>query len=269
MGILERISHAGLEGIKVGRFKGGLTSSCIVYRLGDTVIDTGPPNQWAFVRRFLEERAIGHVLVTHHHEDHSGNGARIQRDLGRRVQAPPGAIEPLRRGFRMVLAQKVTWGRPVRFEAEPLAGDLRVGDGARLVPVPAPGHSADMTCYLEPDRGWLFSGDVYIASKPKYFRYDEDFGDQVASLRKLLAADFETLICSHRGVLPDGKGAIRAKLQYLEDLEGRIRALHAAGRSAREVRRFLLGREDGFTLFSFGAFSKQHMVDSALRRRVG
>ena len=50
MSSLSRFEHEGIEALRVGRFDLGLSSSCIVYRLGDTVVDTGPPNQWSAVR---------------------------------------------------------------------------------------------------------------------------------------------------------------------------------------------------------------------------
>jgi len=85
--------------LRTGRYNLGIGSSCIVYRLGDTVIDTGPPNQWPVVRRFLRERNVEQVLVTHHHEDHSGNGARLQRELKATVFFPPSGVALARDGF--------------------------------------------------------------------------------------------------------------------------------------------------------------------------
>ncbi len=37
-----------------------------------------------------------------------------------------------------------------------------------------PGHSADHVALFEPERGWLFLGDLYLAPKPRYLRADED-----------------------------------------------------------------------------------------------
>ncbi len=49
------------------------------------------------------------------------------------------------------------------------------------IAVHAPGHSPDMTCYLEAERGWLFTGDLYITSKPCFFRADENSARIVGS----------------------------------------------------------------------------------------
>ncbi len=50
----KRIQHDGVEGLKIGLIGSQLSTNCIPYRLGATVIDTGPPNQWR--RRLLADR---------------------------------------------------------------------------------------------------------------------------------------------------------------------------------------------------------------------
>ena len=64
-----------------------------------------------------------------------------------------------------------------------------------------------MTCFLEPERGWLFSGDLYISGRTRYLRADESVADTIDSLRRFLEVDFGTLFCSHRGPIADGKEA--------------------------------------------------------------
>ena len=39
-------------GTRVGRFNLGINTTFIVYRMGDTLIDTGPSNQWREVSRY-------------------------------------------------------------------------------------------------------------------------------------------------------------------------------------------------------------------------
>ncbi len=250
----------------MGRFGGGISTACIVYRLGTTVIDTGPPNQWAKVRRFLAERQVGRVLLTHHHEDHSGNGGRVAREWNARVAIPAAGIEPMRDGFRLRPYQRLVWGKPVRFTPEAVPEVVELDGGLALRAVPTPGHSPDSTSYLEPDRGWLFCGDLYIASKPRFLRADEDVDETIASLRHVLRLDFATLFCAHRGVLTDGKAAIGAKLDYLVSLRDRVRALHDEGRSVNEITRLLLGRERPMSFFTLFHFSKRNLVRACLAR---
>lgn len=262
--MIERIEHDGIEGIRVGRLTSRINTTCIVYRIGSTVIDTGPPNQWRNVRRFLEERAVRQVVVTHHHEDHSGNLAPIRRSLEPEIYSPPAGIAPLRDGFVLRTYQKVLWGRPERVVAEVMPREIAIGDGRLLRPLGSPGHSPDMTCYLEPQRGWLFTGDLFISQRTRYLRRDEDVGQHIESLRRVLSLDFETVLCSHRGVVPSGKEALRAKLDCLEGLCERVRQLRGEGRSAAEITRSLLGREDLMSWLTGFHFSKRNLVRSCL-----
>ena len=87
-----------VECVRVGRTKWALNTAVYFYRVGDVLVDTGSPNQSAAVREFasLHRNRLRTVLVTHHHEDHGGNGAMLQREFGMRVFAPQNAIQPLR-----------------------------------------------------------------------------------------------------------------------------------------------------------------------------
>ena len=259
-----RFGHEGVEGLRTGRYNLGISSSCIVYLLGATVIDTGPPNQWPVVRRFLQERNVEQVLVTHHHEDHGGNGARLQRELEATVFFPPSGVTLARDGFPLRAYQRVIWGTPKRFVPQAMPDELSVGGGFRLRAVHAPGHSPDMTCYLEVERGWLFTGDLYITSKPLFFRADENMDEQIESLRRVVDLEFETVFCAHRGVVTDGQRAIRAKLDYLISLRDEIQHLHSEGRSVAEITKTLLGREKLTSLITLYHFSKRNLVRACL-----
>ena len=264
--IPRRFQHEGVEGLRTGRFDLGISSSCILYRLGSTVIDTGPPNQWRVVRKFLSERDVDRVLITHHHEDHSGNGARLERDMKADVFIPGEGVELMKSGFALRAYQRIIWGTPLRFEPQPIPNDLPLPDGITLRAVPAPGHSIDMTCYLEPNRGWLFAGDLYIASKPRFLRADENVDQQIDSLRRVLRLEFETVFCAHRGVVATGRDAIKAKLDYLVSLRAAVRKLHAEGRGATEIQRTLLGREGFPSFVTLLHFSKRNLIRACLEK---
>jgi glyoxylase-like metal-dependent hydrolase (beta-lactamase superfamily II) len=250
--------------MRLGRYDFGISSSCILYRLGSTIIDTGPPNQWRLVRKFLSERQVNRVVITHHHEDHSGNGARMERDMNAAVFLPSEGVELMERGFPLRAYQRIIWGVPPRFQAQTVPVELTLERGYSLRAIPAPGHSSDMTCYLEPNRGWLFTGDLYIASRPRFLRADENVGDQIDSLRRVLELDFETVFCAHRGVVSNGREAIKAKLDYLVSLREEVRKLHGEGRSVREIKRMLLGKEGMLTFITMFHFSKRHLIDACL-----
>ncbi len=235
------------------------------YRLGGLLIDTGQAHLRRRVLSLLASRPPGAVVLTHHHEDHSGNAAAIRKSFGPPVYGHPLTAVKMRSAFSIRPYQHYLWGRTQPLEILPLPALLEAA-GRRLTPIHAPGHSKDHTVYLVADEGWLFSGDLFLGERIKYFRSDEDFADQIASLRQVLALDFEVLFCAHRPVLHQGRAALGRKLAFLEDLYGRISDLHRQGRGARAIVRALdPGRDLTARVLTLGNVSFGWMVRSALK----
>lgn len=258
--MIERIRYKDLHGIRVGRFRSKISTTCILYRLGETLIDTGPPNQWRWVRAFVQESGIRQVLITHHHEDHGGNAAAIQKSMQAAVNVPENARAFFEKGFHVHLYRQVIWGKPEKFHPQIIANPVELANGARLEAIACPGHSRDMTCFLLPDRGWLFTGDLYIASRPKYLRKDEDPRQEIESLKKILQYDFDTVFCAHRGVVKSGRQALQDKLDFLQNLQEEIARLARQGKSVKAITHELLGREDLLSWITLFHFSKRNLI---------
>lgn len=265
----QRIEHGPVAGCRTGRYGGGLNTQAVCYRIGRTLIDTGPPNQWTYVRPFVEAEAespgIDRVVVTHHHEDHAGNARAIQELLDVPVYAPAGSLDRLRDGFSIETYRWVVWGRPAPVDAEPVPDVLSLSDGTSLRTVPAPGHADDMVCYLSDDHDLLFAGDLFLTPQPKYLRYDEDAPTLIRSMHRVLDHSFTDLLCGHRGVVQDGHSALRKKVRYLEALCGVIQRRYRADKqSVDAITRDLLGSEGMMYYASGGDFSKRNLVTSCL-----
>lgn len=264
MSALGTIEYESAKALRVGKFNMGLTTTTLVWRIGETLVDTGPPNQWEPVRRFVEEEKIKRVVLTHHHEDHAGNAARIHAELNIPVFAPEKAAAHIRNGHPLKPYQKIVWGRSTPFEPKIISAPLDAGNGFSLTPIPAPGHSGDLTCFLEPQKGWLFSGDLYIADRPIYFRADENFSEMVETLGRMKELDFKTLFCAHRGVVEDGPKALARKHDYLLELQEKAKALHSRGDSTRQITRRLLGKEDFTGMVTGFHFCKRNLINACL-----
>lgn len=265
MGVVQRISHQGVEGLRAGRFNHGVNTAATCYRLGSTLIDSGCANRWPQVRDFVLERPLRQLLLTHHHEDHSGNAARIQQLTGARVLAPEAALQPLAAGWHLHPYQRLLFGRPQRLIAAPLPELVELEDGSHLHPLATPGHAADLVCYLEAERGWLFTGDLFIGERTRFLRRDEDLGELLQSLRKILSYDFQTIFCAHRGPVINGKAALAAKLAHLESLCANSHALYRQGRSLTEITRRLLGREELVSLVTGYHFTKRNLIRACVQ----
>ncbi|SDJ83193.1 MBL fold metallo-hydrolase [Microbulbifer yueqingensis] len=264
MSVIESFRFKDLEAVRVGRFNLGVNTTFVVYRLGGTVIDTGPSNQWRQVRPFIRQRELTQLLLTHHHEDHSGNAGAIYRLTGVQPTAPALTGEILRRGFRIPPIQRLIWGTAPRVEARPLPEEIRIGT-ERVEPLFTPGHAKDMACYLLPDRGWLFSADLYIANYLKMLRIDEDVSTLLQSIQAVLARDFAVIICPHRGVVENGRARLREKYDYLVDLASSAQELYATGLGLEAIAHRLLGREELVGVASRYNFSKRNLIESCLR----
>lgn len=264
MSVLASFRYQDLEGLRVGRFNLGINTSFIIYRLADTIIDTGPSNQWKYVRPFVTSRPFSQLLLTHHHEDHSGNAGTIYQLTGVQPMAPALTVDILRRGFSIPPIQKLIWGEAGKVEAKVLPEEVYIA-GDRVEPVFTPGHAEDMTCYLIPERGWLFSADLYLASHLKLLRIDEDIATILESIRNVLDRDFDVILCPHRGVVENGKVRLQEKYNYLLDLADRAQSMEKQGVDLATITKRLLGRENMMTILSRYNFSKRNLIASCLR----
>ncbi|MCL6416160.1 MBL fold metallo-hydrolase [Aestuariirhabdus sp. Z084] len=264
MPIRKRYQHEQVEGARVGRLDAGINTTFIVYRIGSTLIDCGPSNQWRSVREFVAERRVKQLLITHHHEDHSGNGARLARQFGLTPLAPQLAQDKLSSGFYIPPVQRMVWGRPHPVETAPLPDQVVLADGGLLYPVHTPGHAKDLTCFYLPQQKWFFSGDLYISKSLKMLRADENLVQLIDSIGKILTLDFEVLFCPHRGIVEEGKASLQAKFDNLLSLCGEVQGLAREGLTSREISDKVLGPEGWISKLSRYNISKINLVDAAL-----
>jgi glyoxylase-like metal-dependent hydrolase (beta-lactamase superfamily II) len=192
-----------------------------------TLIDTGPRADGALAaledglrREGLRVEDIELLLATHHHLDHVGLAATIQRRAGATVavldrMADYAAryadeVEEDRRFARALLmhhgvpdqlvADTDSFWQYIRETTEDLSADVRLADGdlvqaggRRLRVVARPGHSTTDTLFVDGSDAIAFAGDHLLAT--------------ISS---------NTEICPP-GRAPDGRA--RSRLRYLEGLE--------------------------------------------------
>jgi len=229
-----------------------------LYCVNGLLVDTGFSRRRELVRAFLRETKPTQAVVTHHHEDHSGNVATLLQE-GLKVWAPQQALEPIAKGFKVELYRWRIWGYPEHAACELLPEEIHAGSLV-LRAVHAPGHSEDMTVLHAPERGWIFAGDLFISRRLRFLRSDEDPNALIRSLERVLALDFETLFCAHRGVIKDGRAQLQAKLDYLTGLRQQVLELSRQGLSPRQITRRVLGRETSMYFITAGKFSAINFV---------
>jgi glyoxylase-like metal-dependent hydrolase (beta-lactamase superfamily II) len=236
------------------------------YLVDDLLLDCGPPATARELLRALEGRRLAGLVLTHHHEDHVGAAPALCAERGLVPRVHREGLALLEHGFVQEPYRQLVWGRVPRFRAEPL-GDEVSGASLRLRVLHTPGHSVDHVCLLEPDRGWLFTGDLFLAERLRYLRSDEELDRLITSLDLAAATGAKQVFCAHRGPVRGGVDALRRKSEHLRGLRERVLELVALGLPEAEVARRAIGREGPMKWFSLGRFSVRNFVRSLVRAR--
>ncbi len=266
MRICEKYDFKEIKGFKLGcSWFGPPMMAVYCYVLGDVMIDTGFAHMEKEILGIAKKYNIKKIFLTHHHEDHSGNAAIIKKTVDADVYGNPLTIQKMSVPFKILPYQKYMWGSTTSLSIKPLPQNIETGVGT-MTPVHTPGHSKDHTIYFIKDAGALFSGDLYLGDKIKFFRADENLGSQISSLKKILELDFQTLLCAHHPKSEHGKKHIENKLGFLEDLYGKIVELWEKGYSHKQIFTSLNLKEDLFIkYFCFGNVSMVNGVKSVIR----
>lgn len=205
------------------------------YVVGDTLVDTGLSCYGEALLKLVQDCDITRAVLTHHHEDHAGNAAAL-RARGIEVLSNETTHALVAHDYPIHFYQHLIWGKMAPVKTELFADTVRIGPYQAEV-IAAPGHCADQVVFFVRQEGWLFSGDAFLSERVKVFRRDEDFAATLDTLRRLLQLDFDALLCAHKPSFVKGKRALRAKLDWLLELEGEVRRLHAAGMTLAEIAR--------------------------------
>lgn len=239
-----------------------------IYCLDGLIIDTGQSTMREEVLSYLQDKKIEQIVLTHHHEDHSGNVKVIYEAHQKpSVYAGEETRKLIQTSFPIKTYQKNSSGPIDGFsETLPLPETIQTSKYT-LEPIFTPGHSTDHYAFYERNQGWLFSGDLYLG-KIKLMRHDENIADMILSIRKILELDFEVLFCAHHPRLENGKKYMQAKLDHLENYWGTVLRLHNKGmKPIRILKEMKIPRMwMGYWLTSWEV-SPLHMVNSVIENQ--
>lgn len=255
----------------MGRIMDGqLIRAMACYYVDGLLVDSGPIHVAHELPEIFAEVQVKVLVNTHHHEDHIGNNLWFQKALGLGpalahssavplIERQPGSVDPL------PLYRRYTWGEPPASRALAIDPELRTPNYLFKV-IETPGHSPDHICLLEPEQGWLFTGDLYLGEKVSEIHMDEDPNLILNSLMGLLRYDFEVLFCSSGKVLEiNARQAVVAKIAYWEEERDKVRCLYRKGYQAEEIRERLYGPESPRFERCDRELGKIHLVNAFIR----
>ena len=186
------------------------------------VIDPGPttPAHVAAVHAALEGRRVTHVLVTHHHIDHSPLAAPLAAAHGCKVYG--FGVQPVRPQGGEV---RLEAGDDLSFQpdVEIRDGDSFNGSDWTLTAIHTPGHTSNHLCYALAEENTLFSGDhimgwsTSVVSPP-----DGDMGDYLASLRRVRDMDFDIIRPTHGPAITEVRPFVQAYIDHRMAREAQI-----------------------------------------------
>lgn len=173
------------------------TGVYIVGRGEVAVIDPGPDLAEHFdaLKAALAGERVTHVLVTHHHLDHSPLAHPLARAFGAKVHGLPAPAD-----HGEAASPGLEEGADDRFRPDvTLAdGDVIGGPGWTLEAVTTPGHTSNHVCFALKEENALFCGDHIMGwSTTVITPPDGDMGDYFASLAKVRARNFDVLWPTH------------------------------------------------------------------------
>jgi glyoxylase-like metal-dependent hydrolase (beta-lactamase superfamily II) len=236
------------------------------YLVDGLLIDTGCAYTAGELTEALKHQTVRQIVNTHSHEDHIGANGVLARERGIPILAHPLALPVLaapRSSLALRWYQRALWGRPEPSLGRPIPDEIATPNHVFQV-IPTPGHSPDHMALFEPQKGWLFSGDIFVGGRDRTLRSDYRIGQIIDSLKRLLILGPKLLFTASGSIRSNPEADLAEKIRYLEETGGRVRELAQAGMNIKDIRNRLFGREMAMRYYTGGHFSGLNLVRSFL-----
>lgn len=257
-------THGSVTELRMSTWRSRVTGYAVsAYMVDGILVDTGFPRVGDELAAVLERQPVRGVFVTHGHEDHAGNAARLAR-AGLPLSISDATREELDHTAAMQFYRRFNWGL-----AEPLPSPPAAFDPSPCQAIHTPGHSQDHQVLWCGERRLLFTGDLFLGVKVRIAHHGERPRAHIRSLRAAAALEPARMFDAHRGALDDATGLLRAKAEWMSETVGRIETLIDAGWEDEPIRREVLGSEPRERWISRGDYSKKKFVEAVRLEKPG
>jgi glyoxylase-like metal-dependent hydrolase (beta-lactamase superfamily II) len=240
------------------------------YYIDGLLIDTGCAHTAIKLRERLQETELNIIINTHTHEDHIGaNSALQEKRHGIKILAHPLALPVLsnpREAQPLQLYRQMFWGWPAPSQAQ------AVGDGETIRSrnytfriIYTPGHSPDHLCVYEPDKGWLFTGDLFVGGRDRGVVAGCDIWQMIASLNKVARLSLTRMFPGSARIRDHPRDDLSARINYLAETGERVLDLYKKGRSVDAIAQEVFGGSMLIEFITRGHFSRRNLVLSYLK----
>jgi glyoxylase-like metal-dependent hydrolase (beta-lactamase superfamily II) len=192
------------------------------------VIDPGPdlPAHLDAILAAVAVERVTHILITHHHSDHSPLARPLSAITGAPVFGCAVKSSPVEGAVRLEAGHDLAFVPDVPI----CEGAVISGQGWTLEAIPTPGHTSNHLCYALAQENALFSGDHIMGwSTTVITPPDGDMGDYLRSLELIAARGFATIWPTHGPPITDVGPFLAAYIAHRRDRERQILARLEAG----------------------------------------
>lgn len=239
------------------------------YSIDGLLINSGCAHTAQSLKEYLRGGKITSIFNSHTHEDHIGANGVLQRsDRELKILAHPLALPVLenpRERQHLQLYRQIFWGWPAPSHAEAVNDGQMISTARfRFQVIYTPGHSPDHLCLYEPDKGWLFTGDLFVGGRDRGVVSGCDIWQMIASLKKVAALPLTCMFPGSARVRDNPHQDLSARINYLEETGGRVLDLHRKDLSVDAIAREVFGGTMLIEFITRGHFSRRNLVLSYL-----
>jgi len=194
------------------------TGTYIVGRGEVAVIDPGPdlPEHLASILRAVESERVTHILITHHHSDHSPLAGPLKAATGATIYGC--AVAGHEAEDIGEVRMEAGHDHDFRPDVSLCGGGSVSGPGWTLEAIPTPGHTSNHLCYALGQENACFTGDHIMGwSTTVITPPDGDMTDYLESLERIRARNFATLWPTHGPPIREVRPFIDAYLAHRQE----------------------------------------------------
>jgi glyoxylase-like metal-dependent hydrolase (beta-lactamase superfamily II) len=217
-------------------FKG--TGTYIVGRGAVAVIDPGPddPNHLEAILAAVAGETVTHILITHHHSDHSPLAGPLQARTGAPIYgcAVAGHEDEDTGEVKMEAGHDLSFKPDISLCG---GGEVLSGPGWTMEAIATPGHTSNHICFALREENACFTGDHIMGwSTTVITPPDGDMTDYLASLDRVRARGFTALWPTHGPPIREVDAFIAAYIEHRQERVDQILgALKSGPAKVREL----------------------------------